>query len=146
MSTNADEGSDEGTVPMKRRTKRILPRRGRGGKDLATGNGGESAAVRTPSRDTRVDRARRRAPSARDEVRVCGSPRCCITSPSHLLKQAIPRLCETPRRHRRSDVQAYGENLDDKLKNLPERIHKGSYRARPAKRSYIQKADGSKAL
>jgi group II intron reverse transcriptase/maturase len=40
--------------------------------------------------------------------------------------------------------QAYGENLDDKLKNLHERIHKGSYRARPAKRSYIPKADGSK--
>ena len=40
--------------------------------------------------------------------------------------------------------QAYGENLEDKLKNLHERIHKGSYRARPAKRSYIPKADGSK--
>jgi len=40
--------------------------------------------------------------------------------------------------------QAYGENLDDKLKNLHERIHRGSYRARPAKRSYIPKADGSK--
>jgi group II intron reverse transcriptase/maturase len=40
--------------------------------------------------------------------------------------------------------QAYGENLDDKLKDLHERIHKGSYRARPAKRSYIPKADGSK--
>ena len=39
---------------------------------------------------------------------------------------------------------AYGENLEAKLKDLHERIHKGSYRARPAKRSYIPKADGSK--
>ena len=40
--------------------------------------------------------------------------------------------------------QAYGENLEAKLTDLHERIHKGSYRARPAKRSYIPKADGSK--
>jgi hypothetical protein len=40
--------------------------------------------------------------------------------------------------------QTYGENLEAKLKDLHERIHKGSYRARPARRSYIPKADGSK--
>jgi RNA-directed DNA polymerase len=40
--------------------------------------------------------------------------------------------------------QAYGENLDTKLKALHDRIHKGSYRARPAKRTHIPKADGSK--
>ena len=39
--------------------------------------------------------------------------------------------------------QAYGENLDVKLKALHDRIHKGSYRTRPAKRTYIPKADGS---
>ena len=40
--------------------------------------------------------------------------------------------------------QAYGENLDVKLKALHDRIHTGSYRTRPAKRTYIPKADGSK--
>jgi RNA-directed DNA polymerase len=40
--------------------------------------------------------------------------------------------------------QSYGENLEEKLKDLHERVHRGSYRARPAKRSYIPKADGSK--
>ena len=39
--------------------------------------------------------------------------------------------------------RTYGENLDEKLKDLHERIHKGSYRARPARRTYIPKADGS---
>ncbi len=39
---------------------------------------------------------------------------------------------------------AYGENLEAKLRDLHEQILKGSYRARPAKRSYIPKADGSK--
>jgi group II intron reverse transcriptase/maturase len=38
---------------------------------------------------------------------------------------------------------AYQENLDETLKDLHGRIHQGSYRARPAKRSYIPKADGS---
>ena len=40
--------------------------------------------------------------------------------------------------------QAYGENLEEKLKDLHERVHRGSYRARPARRTYIPKADGSK--
>jgi integrase len=29
--------------------------------------------------------------------------------------------------------QAYGENLEEKLKDLHERVHRGSYRARPAR-------------
>ena len=40
--------------------------------------------------------------------------------------------------------QAYGENLEEKLKELHDRVHRGSYRARPARRTYIPKADGSK--
>jgi hypothetical protein len=39
--------------------------------------------------------------------------------------------------------QAYGENLAAKLTELHDRIHKGSYRARPARRAYIPKADGA---
>jgi RNA-directed DNA polymerase len=39
--------------------------------------------------------------------------------------------------------RTYGENLDEKLKDLHERIHRGSYRARPARRTYIPKADGT---
>jgi retron-type reverse transcriptase len=39
--------------------------------------------------------------------------------------------------------QAYGENLEEKLKDLHDRVHRGSYRARPARRTYIPKADGS---
>jgi RNA-directed DNA polymerase len=40
--------------------------------------------------------------------------------------------------------QAYAENLEEKLRDLHDRIHKGSYRARPARRTYIPKPDGSK--
>lgn len=37
----------------------------------------------------------------------------------------------------------YGQDLEQKLRVLHNRIHKGSYRARPAKRVYIPKPDGS---
>jgi len=39
--------------------------------------------------------------------------------------------------------RSYGDNLDEKLTALHGRVHRGSYRARPAKRTYIAKADGS---
>jgi RNA-directed DNA polymerase len=40
--------------------------------------------------------------------------------------------------------QTWGENLEEKLKDLHDRVHRGSYSARPARRTYIPKADGLK--
>jgi len=37
---------------------------------------------------------------------------------------------------------AYGEGLREKLEDLLGRIHRGAYRARPSRRTYIPKADG----
>jgi RNA-directed DNA polymerase len=37
---------------------------------------------------------------------------------------------------------AYGEDLEANLQDLHRRLHAGSYRARPSRRSYIPKADG----
>ena len=39
--------------------------------------------------------------------------------------------------------QAYGENLEENLPELHARIQRGCYRARPARRSYIPKPDGT---
>ena len=36
----------------------------------------------------------------------------------------------------------YGQNLEDNLQDLRQRVHRGSYRARPSRRAYIPKADG----
>ena len=36
----------------------------------------------------------------------------------------------------------YEENLEDKLKDLHARVHRGTYRARPSRRVYIPKTDG----
>jgi group II intron reverse transcriptase/maturase len=40
--------------------------------------------------------------------------------------------------------QAYGQELEDNLRNLSERLARGVYRARPVKRVYIPKPDGRK--
>ena len=142
---NADEESDEGTVPMKRPNKEgFASAEDVEGRTSPKGNGGESAAVRTPSRDTAsiglvvVRQAARRSKSVRFTALLHH-----ITA--DLLKQSYLALVRDAAPGTDGVTwQAYGENLDDKLKDLHERIHKGSYRARPAKRSYIPKADGSK--
>lgn len=36
----------------------------------------------------------------------------------------------------------YGENLEENLRDLHGRVHRGAYRARPSRRVYIPKADG----
>jgi RNA-directed DNA polymerase len=102
------------------------------------------AAVRTPSRDTAsiglvaVRRAARQSKSVRFTALLHH-----ITA--DLLKQSYLALVRDAAPGIDGVTwQAYGENLDDKLKDLHERIHKGSYRARPARRTYIPKADGSK--
>lgn len=38
--------------------------------------------------------------------------------------------------------EEYGEGLEEKLRDLHDRIHRGSYRAQPSRRTYIPKADG----
>jgi RNA-directed DNA polymerase len=38
--------------------------------------------------------------------------------------------------------KAYGQGLEEKLRDLHERIHRGSYRAQPSRRHYIPKPDG----
>lgn len=144
MSTHADEESDEGIVPVKRSNKE----RSRSaeiveGRASPEENGGQATAVRTPSRGTALSRLAAVRQAARQGKKVR------FTALLHhitvdLLRQSYIAL----KRDAAPGIdgvtwRAYGENLDEKLKDLHERIHKGSYRARPARRTYIPKADGS---
>ena len=82
MSMHADEDSDEVVVPVKRSNKEGSPSAEIvEGRASPKGNGGQATAVRLRAG------ASRRAdwkPSAKrhDRAERCGSPRCCITSPS----------------------------------------------------------------
>ena len=113
------------------------------GRTSPKGNGDETTAVRTLRREAAssglvaVRRAARQSKSVR------------FTALLHhiavdLLKQSYLAL-ERDSAPGIDGVtwQAYGENLEEKLTDLHDRIHKGSYRARPARRTYIPKADGS---
>jgi group II intron reverse transcriptase/maturase len=145
MSMHGNEESDEVVVPAKRLNNEGLP-----SAEIVEGraspkeNGGQATAVRTPSRGA----ASNRLAAVRQAARQSKTVR--FTALLHhitvdLLRQSYIAL----KRDAASGIdgvtwRTYGENLEAKLKDLHERIHKGSYRARPARRTYIPKADGSK--
>src|SRR6202043_1883704 len=106
-------------------------------------NGGQATAVRTPRRGTASSRLDAVRQAARQEKKVR------FTALLHhitvdLLKQSYIAVKRDAAPGTDGVTwQAYGENLDEKLKALPDRINKGRYRTRPARRTYIPKADGS---
>jgi RNA-directed DNA polymerase len=71
-----------------------------------------------------------------------------VPSPCSMSVQAIPRQ---PSSHARAKptgppptIRTGLFYIEEKLKDLHDKVHRGSYRARPARRTYIPKADGSK--
>ena len=132
MSMHADEESDEGIVPMKRSNNgSLLPAETVEGRASPKENGGQATAVRTPSRgaaSSRLDAVRQ---AARQDKKVR------FTALLHhitvdLLKQSYTALARDAAPGIDGVTwQAYGENLDTKLKALHDRIQKGSYRGRP---------------
>jgi hypothetical protein len=144
MSMHADEESDEVVVPVKRTNNEGLPSAETvEGRTSPKGNGGETAAVRTLRRDTAsngliaVRRAARQSKSVRFTALL-----------HHLTIDLLKRSYRALTRDAAPGIdgvmwQAYGKNLEEKLKDLHDRVHRGCYRARPARRTYIPKADGS---
>jgi RNA-directed DNA polymerase len=145
MNMHADENSDGVIVPEKRPNKEGLPSaEAVEGRTPPKGNGGETAAARTLRRDTASNGliAVRRAARQSKSVRFTALLHHITTD---LLEQSYLSL-ERDSASGTDGVtwQAYGENLEERLTDLHDRIHKGSYRSRPARRTYIPKADGSR--
>lgn len=145
MSMYADEESDEGIVPMKRSNKEGLPLA-----EIVEGraspkeNGGQATAVRTPSRGTASNRLAAVRQAARQSKKVRFTALLHHITIDFLRQSYIALERDAAPGIDGVTWRTYGENLEAKLKDLHERIHKGSYRARPARRTYIPKADGSK--
>ena len=145
MNMHADENSDGVIVPGKRSNKEGLPSaEAVEGRTSPKGNGGETAAARTLRRDTASNGliAVRRAARQSKSVRFTALLHHITTD---LLEQSYLSL----ERNSAPGIdgvtwQTYGENLEERLKDLHARVHRGSYRARPARRTFIPKADGSK--
>ena len=144
MSMYSDEKSDEVVVPQKRPNKEGLPSaEAVEGRTSPKGNGGQAAAVRTQRRVAASNGLAAVRQAARQSKGVRFSALLHHIT-IDLLKQSYFAL----KRNAAPGIdgvtwRAYGENLDDKLKDLHDRMRKGSYRTRPAKRTYVPKADGS---
>jgi RNA-directed DNA polymerase len=144
MNMYADEKSDEGIGPMKQPNKEGLPSaEAAEGRTSPEGNGGKTAAARTLRRDTAsiglagVRRAARQSKSVRFTALL-----------QHITVDLLKQSHRALERDSAPGIDgvtwyAYGKNLEEKLTDLHNRVHKGSYRARPARRTYIPKADGS---
>src|SRR5258707_8004870 len=145
MNMHADENSDGVIVPAKRPNKEGLPSaEAVEGRTPPKGNGDETAAARTLRRDNAsngliaVRRAARQSKSVRFTALL-----------HHITIDLLKRSYLSLERDSAPGIdgvtwQTYGENLEEKLKDLHDKVHRGSYRARPARRTYIPKADGSK--
>src|SRR6266403_3905684 len=144
MNMHADENSDGVIVPEKRPNKEGLPSaEAVEGRTPPKGNGGETAAARTLRRDSAANGliAVRRAARQSKSVR--------FTALLHYITiDLLKRSYHSLERDSAPGIdgvtwQTYGANLEEKLKDLHDKVHRGSYRARPARRTYIPKADGS---
>src|SRR5436305_561805 len=145
MNMHADENSDGVIVPEKRPNKEGLPSaEAVEGRTPPKGNGDETAAARTLRRDN----ASNGLIAVRQAARQSKSVRFTALL-HHITVDLLKRSYLSLERDSAPGVdgvtwQSYGENLEEKLEDLHDKVHRGSYRARPARRTYMPKADGSK--
>jgi RNA-directed DNA polymerase len=151
---NGHGKSDRPIVPAKSPNKADGPRalpgaqgasaaEGTEGRGLAKGNPPRQNALRTPSRDS--------APSALERIRQAAKAdrKMRFTALLHhvyhldTLREAYFALKQDAAPGVDGQTwKAYGEALEENLRDLSERLKRGAYRARPVRRVYIPKADG----
>lgn len=136
--------SDSSVVPVKSPNKTGEPvAEAAEGSGLAKGNLRERNAPRTQSRigvHSALERVRQVAMKDRTKrfttllhhVYDLDRLRACYLD---MKRDAAPGVDGETWRH-------YGENLDENLRDLSERLKRGVYRAKPVRRAYIPKADG----
>ena len=128
MNMHADENSDGVIVPEKRPNKEGSPSaEAVEGRTPPKGNGGETAAARTLRRDTAsngliaVRRAARQSKSVRFTALL-----------HHITIDLLKRSYLSLERDSAPGIdgvtwQTYGENLEEKLEDLHDEVHRGSY-------------------
>lgn len=141
---HADEKSDKVIVPKKQPNKEgMLSAEAVEGRTLPKRNTGQATAVRTQSRGT--------ASSGLVGVRQAARQSKDVQFTALLHHITVGLLEQSYFSLKRNSApgldgvtwQAYGENLIEKLTALHTQIHKGSYRAQPARRTMIPKSDGT---
>lgn len=144
MSKNADEKSDKVILPVKSPNKEDRSSaEAVEGRTLPEGNRGQTTVVRTQRRvatSSGLLAVRRAAQTRKDERFTALLHHITVD----LLEQSYFAL----KRGSAPGIdgvtwQAYGNDLEQSLTDLHRRIHRGAYRARPARRTMIPKADGT---
>jgi RNA-directed DNA polymerase len=143
-NVHVGEKSDKVILPMKQPNKgNKNPAEVVEGRTLVKGNSVETTAVRTQSRVA--------ASSGLDAVRKVarGDKEAKFTALlHHITVDVLRRSYCNLKREAAAGIdgvtwQVYGEGLESRLHELHERIQRGSYRARPARRVTIPKPDGT---
>lgn len=137
------EESDEVVVPTKSPNAQVTLAEVMEGRTEAKGNLASRNASRTQSRQdapTSLKRVGQRATTKKNEVFT--NLLCHVKVP--LLKRAFEAL----RKDAATGVDgitwhSYAERLEERLRDLQGRIHRGSYHPPPVRRVFIPKADGS---
>jgi RNA-directed DNA polymerase len=142
--TEAFEQSDTFVVPKKSTNAEVMPAESMEGRGVANGKLAHRNALRMQDREgalTAVVRVGQRAKERKDEQLV--NLLCHLKVP--LLKEAYLRLKKKAAPGIDGTTwEQYGENLDARLLDLQDRVHRGSYHPQPVKRVYIAKPDGRK--
>src|SRR5262245_33957403 len=144
MDMHADENSDGAIGTDKRPNNAGSPSaEAVEGRTPPKGNGDETAAARTLRRGT----ASNGLIAVRQAARQSKSVRFTALL-HHITIDLLKRSYLSLERDSAPGIdgvtwQTYGENLEEKLKYLHDKVHRGSYRVHPARRTYIPKADGS---
>ncbi len=149
MNKYVDEKSDSVVLPTKRSNKEGLPSAETvEGRTLPEGNSDQMAAVRTQCRAAASNglMAVRQA-ALRFKAQAEGEMRFSALL-HHINVELLEQSYFALKRKAAPGIdgvrwQAYGEGLSESLKELHQRIHRGSYRAKPARRTMIPKADGT---
>ena len=151
---NEHRKSDRPVVPAKSPNKADAPLASSGaksvsaaegveGRGLAKGNSLQQNALRTPSRES--------APSALERIRQAArtDKKMRFTALLHhvynldTLREAYFALKQDAAPGMDGQTwKAYGESLEENLRDLSDRLKRGAYRAKPVRRVFIPKPDG----
>jgi len=136
------ETSDPFVVALKRANEGDQPEESAEPRKGAKGNTGQSGTRRTPGRESvshgldRVRRTARERPTERFTALLHHVDVELLRSAyGWLRKEASPGVDGVT-------WDAYGEDLERRLVDLKDRVHRGAYRAQPSRRVFIAKPDG----
>jgi len=142
---NADRKSDRPIVPETPANKgaAVAPAESVEGRGLTKRNAKQNASSRTQGRKKRESRglqgvreAAREDSKLRFTALLHHIDESCLAEAFYNLKKTSAAGVDGV------TWQEYERNLEDNIANLHDRIHRGAYRAKPARRSWIPKPDG----